>query len=44
MKAFDNMSFVTSSFDQSMTLWNEEDGKAVSVFKGMYGRLTTGHC
>ncbi|KAK2192465.1 hypothetical protein NP493_31g06100 [Ridgeia piscesae] len=35
MKAFDNMSFVTSSFDQSMTLWNAEDGKAVSVFKGL---------
>ena len=34
MKAYDKKSFVTSSFDQSMTLWQADDGKAVSVFRG----------
>ena len=36
MKAYDKKSFVTSSFDQSMTLWQADDGKAVSVFRGTH--------
>ncbi|CAH1791760.1 unnamed protein product [Owenia fusiformis] len=34
IKAFNNNLFVTSSFDQAMSLWNIDDGKLVCHFRG----------
>ena len=36
VKALNNKRFVTSSFDQSMVLWNAEDGKLCGHFRGNY--------